>query len=217
MPAPDQNGFYTLWPTHMLQRIVPGHEQPNLRLKHCIESLAASHEHGSQHYNTDYAQQAFFEIHDPAVEWLQACVNKTIVDYLANQKINYSIDWSLQAWANINKQGDYHNLHNHPHSYLSGTYYVAVPAQKIANEQRTDLNPGAISFFDPRAQANMNAIAGDAQVEAEFRVDPVAGMILLWPSFLHHFVHPNASAEARISISFNVMPKWTDAFIPDGT
>jgi hypothetical protein len=30
---------------------------------------------------------------------------------------------------------------------------------------------------------------------------------LLWPSFLHHLVHPNLVDDPRISISFNVIFK----------
>ena len=150
----------------------------------------------------------------PAVHWLQHCISKTIGDYLDHSGIAVQVDWSLQGWANVNRFGDYHSLHNHPHSYLSGTYYVAVPEQKTRAEGRNDLNPGAISFFDPRAQANMNAIAGDGQVDPEYRLQPVPGMILLWPSFLHNFVHPNLTDEPRISVSFNVVLKLRADYVP---
>ena len=79
---------------------------------------------------------------------------------------------------------------------------------------RSDLNPAAISFFDPRPQANMNAIRDDAQVDPEHRILPVAGDLMLWPSFLHHLVHPNMSDAPRISVSFNVVLKWKNDYIP---
>jgi len=106
----------------------------------------------------------------------------------------------------------YHNLHNHPHSYLSGTYYIKVPEQPAGF--RSDLNPGAISFFDPRPQANMGAISGDGQIDPELRITPEPGLILLWPSFLHHLVHPNLSEDARVSVSFNVLLKNTERYLP---
>ena len=55
-------------------------------------------------------------------------------------------EFSLQAWPNVNFKGDYHNLHNHPHSWLSGTYYLHVPDQSQAETFRSDLNPASISF-----------------------------------------------------------------------
>ena len=105
-------------------------------------------------------------------------------------------------------------LHNHPHSWLSGTYYVNVPDQSDAETYRSDLNPGAISFFDPRGQANMNAIRGDGQVDPEHRILPTGGDLLLWPAFLHHLVHPNMAEVPRISVSFNVVLKWKPEYMP---
>jgi hypothetical protein len=54
-------------------------------------------------------------------------INVSINDYKNNLGIGYEMDWHVQAWPNVNRFGDYHNLHNHPHSWLSGTYYVQVP------------------------------------------------------------------------------------------
>ena len=163
---------------------------------------------------TDYADYNMFEDEHPALQWLKACVNKSVVDYLHHQGMEYSVEWRLQGWANVNRTGDYHALHNHPHSYLSGTYYVEVPDSYPLGGGRDDQNPGAISFFDPRGASNMTAIRGDGQVDPEYRVDPNAGTILLWPSFLYHFVHPNLSDHLRISISFNVLLKWSDQYLP---
>ena len=142
------------------------------------------------------------------------CINVSINDYAKNLGIDYEMDWHVQAWPNVNRFGDYHNLHNHPHSWLSGTYYVQVPTDTGEHEGRSDLNPGAISFFDPRAQANMLAVKGDGQVEAEHRVMPEPGMLLIWPAFVHHLVHPNLSKEKRISVSFNVVLNWRDSYLP---
>ena len=204
----EQRGFRSLWPTLFLQRTLPGADGANA----VLASLILKQE--VQHSTTDYIEQDFFSISHPAVDWLKACINKTVMDYFAEQKISYKIDWSLQGWANINRHGDYHSPHNHPHSYLSGTYYVQMPEQTVGPDQRADINPGDISFFDPRGQANMLAVAGDGQIEAEHRVEPKSGVLLLWPSYLHHFVHPNLSSEERISVSFNIVLKWTDDFIP---
>ncbi|MBX2883755.1 MAG: 2OG-Fe(II) oxygenase family protein [Granulosicoccus sp.] len=208
----SDNGIVQLWPTRLLQRELPGAEQANAVLQALILEQESRHATGSM--TSDYQNQDFFSYEHPAVEWLKACINKTVGDYLADQSIGYSVNWSLQGWVNINRRGDYHNLHNHPHSYLSGTYYIAMPSEPGQDGQRQDLNPGAISFFDPRGQANMTAIAGDAQIDPEYRVLPKAGTILLWPSFLHHCVHPNLSDELRVSMSFNVLLKWQDDYVP---
>ncbi len=213
------DGVKSLWPTNLLQKTMPSATAANATLQEIILEQEAQHQLNTGDARTgsditsNYLSQDFLAIDHPVVEWLTACINKSVVDYLKHSGLNYNVDWGLQAWPNINRRGDYHNLHNHPHSYLSGTYYVAMP-KSYDKTIRGDTNPGAISFYDPRSQANMLAIKGDAQVDPEHRVMPEAGMLLLWPSFLHHFVHPNISDELRISISFNVMLKWRDEYVP---
>jgi len=210
MPTADSNGFVQLWPTTLLERRLPGHEAANRSLSTLIEKL----ESANRELTTDYLSDNLLTHEHPAVDWLRECINRTAVDYLRHQGLDYPIDWTLHGWANINRLGDYHDLHNHPHSYLSGTYYVAMPAKKTHAGSRNDLSPGAISFYDPRPQANMNAIRGDAQVSPQYTIYPQPGMILMWPAFLHHLVHPNLSKEKRISISFNLVLKWSENYLP---
>jgi len=197
----DNEGFHALWPTLLLKRILPSADAANTVLIEHVLELEQSH----FQLTTDYQAQNLFEQSHPAIQWLKQCIKKTIVDYLTRSGVGVSVQWDLQGWANVNRMGDYHMLHNHPNSYLSGTYYVSTPAQPVSPDQRNDLNPGDISFFDPRPQANMTALAGDPQIDPEFRVTPASGLLILWPSFLHHAVHPNFAEQPRISISFNMV------------
>ena len=178
-----------------------------------LEAIA-EREAANPNLTTDYIGEDLLNSDHPALAWLRQCVNRGVIDYARHAGIDYELDWQIQAWANVNRFGDYHNLHNHPHSWLSGTYYVQVPETPRSLPGRSDRNPGAISFFDPRPQANMNAIKGDPQVEAEYRVLPKAGEMMLWPAFLHHLVHPNLADTPRVSISFNIVLKWRDSYLP---
>lgn len=203
-------GFRALWPTVMVQRELPGHEAANTVLAGYIEALDKQH----ADLTTDYLGGNLMADKHPAVQWLRECINKTVIDYFRHLGMTYPIDWTIQAWANINRLGDYHDLHNHPHAYLSGTYYVRVPDAKPKVGKRSDLRPGCITFYDPRGAVNMGAIKNDPYVDPELTVAPTGGMILMWPAFLHHFVHPNLSEDLRISISFNVVLKWRDDYLP---
>ena len=60
----------------------------------------------------------------------------------------------------------------------------------------------------------MMAIKEDPQIEAEYTILPQAGTLLLWPAFLHHFVHPNLSEQQRLSVSFNIVLNWSDEYLP---
>lgn len=208
MHEPDKNGFSSLWPTTLLRRTIPNTGAAN----EALLELILKAESARDDMTVDYRSENLFSVSEGAYDWLKKCIDKSVSDYFKHQSISYDLEWSVQGWANVNRQGDYHNLHNHPHSYLSGTYYIKVPEQPAGF--RSDLNPGAISFFDPRPQANMGAISGDGQIDPELRITPEPGLILLWPSFLHHLVHPNLSEDARVSVSFNVLLKNTERYLP---
>lgn len=99
-------------------------------------------------------------------------------------------------WINVLKPGGHHTAHIHPHSVLSGSYYVRVPD-----------GAGAIRFEDPRLAMMMAAPPRRANARAQNRtfvsVAPEAGTVLMWESWLRHEVPANAGRAARISLSFN--------------
>jgi hypothetical protein len=43
---------------------------------------------------------------------------------------------------------------------------------------------------------------------------PQACEFLLWPAFQHYLVHPTLAQSPRISISFKIMLKWQDSYMP---
>lgn len=99
-------------------------------------------------------------------------------------------------WINVMNKGAIHAPHIHPHSAISGTYYVTVPPKS-----------GAIRFEDPRLAMMMAAPARKKNARAENRafvdIEPKAGQLLLWESWLRHGVETNKARGNRISISFN--------------
>jgi uncharacterized protein (TIGR02466 family) len=99
-------------------------------------------------------------------------------------------------WVNVMKKGAVHTPHIHPHSVISGTYYVTVPP-----------GSGAIRFEDPRLPMLMAAPAKKEKARMGNRafvdVAPKGGTLLLWESWLRHGVEVNGSKSPRISVSFN--------------
>ena len=99
-------------------------------------------------------------------------------------------------WVNVLKPGSAHSGHIHPHSVLSGTAYVRTP-------------PGAsaLRLEDPRLPLMMAAPPrrGDVGEAAQSFVylQPSAGTLLMWESWLRHEVPVNAAKTERISVSFN--------------
>jgi uncharacterized protein (TIGR02466 family) len=100
-------------------------------------------------------------------------------------------------WINILPPGGIHTGHIHPHSVISGTTYIAMPA-----------GASAIKFEDPRLAMMMAAPPRLKTARDDLRqfiyVAPAVGDVLLWESWLRHEVPMNmAEEEERISVSFN--------------
>ena len=93
------------------------------------------------------------------------------------------------CWANVMPAGVVHSLHLHPASFISGTYYVAVPK-----------GAGALKVEDPRLSRLM---AAPPALQTHVSVTAKAGDVLLFESWLRHEVPPARYPGERISISFN--------------
>lgn len=100
------------------------------------------------------------------------------------------------AWVNIMPAGAFHTAHIHPHSVISGTFYVDVPT-----------GSSAIKFEDPRLGLLMNAPVVRAtaarSLQRFFTLTPKAGELVLFESWLRHEVPLNTGKKPRVSISFN--------------
>ena len=99
-------------------------------------------------------------------------------------------------WLNVMDNEGVHEAHIHPHSVISGTYYVTVPN-----------GSGAIRFEDPRLPMLMAAPPRKKTASLANRsfvsIAPKPGLLLLWESWLRHGVEANKALRPRISISFN--------------
>lgn len=99
-------------------------------------------------------------------------------------------------WINVLEPNGVHAGHIHPHSVLSGTYYVDVPN-----------NASALKLEDPR-HAMMMAAPGRTEDAPESErsfvyIAPKAGEVLMWESFVRHEVPMNQAKKSRVSVSFN--------------
>jgi len=100
----------------------------------------------------------------------------------------------VQLWININKKNNWNVIHQHGYNHISGTYYVEVP-----------IDSGNIVFRDPRPSAIANPFFRNCFDRGDLRsYVPEESLLLLFPSFLDHFVEPNMSEENRTSISFDI-------------
>lgn len=116
------------------------------------------------------------------------------------ESLHYDLDGATlkmsNCWLNIMPMGTHHSGHIHPHSVISGTFYLQMPED----------SPG-IKFEDPRLVMQMNSPgkSDDAPEAMQSFVSIKAndGDLVLFESYLRHEVPANPSEDDRISISFN--------------
>lgn len=102
-----------------------------------------------------------------------------------------------EYWININLNEKICFPHNHPNRLFSAVYYV----------QAADMC-GDLIFMNPNKLVCQN-ISDDCITEYNFynathwRVRPEKNLLIIFPSWLEHYVDKNMSDTDRISIAFN--------------
>ena len=186
----------TLFPTFLYEADL-GDPALLADLAHSIRSLARDDSAGrrwSREKNyagyTSYASLNDLPRRDPAFANLAKLLTRHAAGFAAECGLALGRKPRLDSlWVNLLKAGGHHAGHIHPHSVLSGAFYVEVPA-----------GAGAIRFEDPRLPMMMAAPPRDTSFVS---VEPRPGLLLLWESWLRHEVLAGRSKGERLSISFN--------------
>ena len=112
------------------------------------------------------------------------------------------------AWATIWRTGAYDAPHSHPDSSWSGVYYVDAGPRHPDHPLS-----GVLEFLDPHGDAEIAMAPGHPRGEP-VRVRPESGLLVVFPSWLSHWVHPYAGHSPRIAVSFNATAVAADQAIP---
>ena len=166
-------------------------------LAHSIRALAQDDEAGrrwSKEHRyagyTSYASLNDLPKRDPAFADLAKLLTRHAAAFAGDCGFELGRKPRLDSlWANLLKSGGQHSGHIHPHSVISGTFYVAAPP-----------GSGAIRFEDPRLPLMM---AAPPRPDTFVTVEPRPGLLLMWEGWLRHEVLPGTGKGERLSISFN--------------
>ena len=139
---------------------------------------------------TSYASVNDLPRRDPAFADLAKVLNRHATSFAEECGFELGRKPKLDSlWVNLLKTGGHHGGHIHPHSIISGTFYVEVPK-----------GSGAIRFEDPRLPLMM---AAPHRADSFVTVETRAGLLLMWESWLRHEVLTGTWRGERLSISFN--------------
>jgi Flp pilus assembly protein TadD len=98
------------------------------------------------------------------------------------------------CWSVELRRDGFHVNHIHPEGWLSSAYYVSVPEEVGDSE----LKSGWIKFGEPRSP-----VPG---VKAEHFVQPRAGRLVLFPSYMWHGTNAIHGDQPRLTVAFDAAP-----------
>ena len=150
---------------------------------------------GAQNYGYGITENSLEELQSVLVEAVNE-FNRFLIShktYIFKSFPDETIDTEnpiMEAWFNVNQKGGENILHTHAGKHLSGVVYF----------QGTGTGP--ICFHSLETQYNI--IPFNYPFNGTLRYEPDDGDILLFPSYLAHWVEPNPSDRERINMAFNI-------------
>jgi hypothetical protein len=156
------------------------------------------------------SDEKFLSSTDPAIcalkEAIFGCISEYFPSYYGGQtRQNYqeqSFEFDLWGWLTMLNVGGFNAPHIHPRSTISGVFCVQTPEQIMKNASG-DFS-GWLGFIDPRVNSQIWPLAGHVN---HYFVPPEPGSMVLFPSYLAHFVPPYDGVGQRIAIAFNARHK----------
>jgi len=181
--------IFTLWPTTVLVQPLADHEPHTRRLLALVDEVPG---------------ERLFALDEPSIEWLKANVIHGIGALLRALRFARAPEIAVSCRIDRQALGDYRSLDNRPGAYFSGLYVLRGAGETREMGSRDDGRPGCVSFYDPRVGMNMNAIDKDPYVLYHHTVELTPGMLVMWPAYVQHFMHPHLWREPALRIGFDV-------------
>lgn len=114
--------------------------------------------------------------------------------------VNDVLPYITQSWLTITKEGEFHHIHNHPNSFLSGTLYIDA-----------DENLDSIMFFKPHIYNSLRLYSEEMNSynNSTHTIKAKTGRIIIFPSHVDHYVAPKVGKNLRTTLTFNSFLKGT--------
>jgi uncharacterized protein (TIGR02466 family) len=184
---------YDLFPTRIWQaRLEPLVLQLPRWVGEVLAMRAASPQPAGRTIRQGWNSEDMNVLERPGFAALRAAIRAACASALGEMGQRHR-EFYLQSWVNLHDRGGFNFLHQHEGSLLSGGFYLQVP-------------PGSGQFVcrDPRPGVIHGYVKGGVpNGHADIHLTPSAGLLVLFPCWLEHYVEPHGSDEPRIMIAFN--------------
>lgn len=146
-------------------------------------------------YTSFYSKDNVFDI--PGINSLENFIRNSVE--IVDKQVGLSGELRFtKSWFSINRKNSYHEQHHHCPNIWSGVYYL-----------QADHNDATISFINKNLIDTGWPYYSKKEMNTEFNSTqtvcrPESGMLLIFPSYLHHKVDQQTSDNERITIAFNM-------------
>ena len=154
-----------------------------------------SDDEGRAHVGGWYSRDGFLSREDREVVELKSFFVRSLRQYMAkvvDEAFAKQAQISIRAWVALTRAGEYQTPHVHPRTHVSGVYYVKVPDRPSPE--------GSLSFLTPVGEQELEFFSSVAATT--YRVNPKAGDLVLFPSYLRHYTHPFSGDGYRSVVVF---------------
>lgn len=112
-----------------------------------------------------------------------------------------------QSWLSYKQPGQHHTMHTHPNSLISGVFYFGEPTPNTPAIKFHDMSVGVkASTLSPKKVERKKDLK---YAQETFSIEFTPGLLVLFPSYLHHSVPLNKTDKVRCSLAFNTVPKYS--------
>ncbi len=150
-------------------------------------------------------QTSFLDLNDKKFQPLISAVEERFNILHKELGLSNFVDQMVsEYWVNINLNEKISFPHSHPNRLFSAVYYA-----------KADKDCGNLVFMNPNKVVCQN-ISDDCISEYNFfnashwKITPEKNLLVIFPSWLEHYVMPNNSGADRISIAFNSRMLYRD-------
>lgn len=142
---------------------------------------------------------------EPESQELKDFILRLVDQYAKQLGYDYESYRFGQSWLSYKHPGQHHTMHSHPNSLISGVFYFGEPTDKTPAVKFHKLEGGFnVSYLSPKIVKDKREFK---YAQKEFSVEFTPGLLLLFPSYLHHSVPLNKTDKTRCSLAFNIVPK----------
>ncbi|BCJ65705.1 TIGR02466 family protein [Polymorphospora rubra] len=146
-------------------------------------------------FNASKTESDLLVLSDPPLKVLRDAIVEIEGRMLSALRIEHEVTGRgvlAEAWGVVYHDWGFHRVHSHHDSAWSGVLYVDMGDSRDED--------GQIEFLDPRP----SACARHPGQPAVTTIKPATGEMILFPSWLEHWVTPHQGTRPRIVIAFNL-------------